>query len=360
MSSTTPHLDAASIIQKISAGEVSRDFIESVSKGYLPLPQDELVAVLSFLVTNPDGSISSQARQSLKELPGSVLLHLARNISASPEHLTLLAYANEDPTILESLLRNRSTPDDVIRTLAATVGPALQEVIVINQERILRAPEILEALLGNLDISPDVRRRALETREEFFDKRARLEIQRLQDEAEEALIQDLSPIADLLEAAEKAPADDLLSDQPPVDLSPDQESVFIKLLKMGVKDRVQRAFKGSRTERTILIRDRNKLVCTAVIRSPRMTDSEVESYAGMRNLDDEVLRVISLNRGWMSKTPIMQALVRNPKTPIGVVLPLINRLTLKDLKSLGTDKNVSEVVRTSAKKLYALRNRKNA
>ena len=359
MSSTTPHLDAASIIQKIAAGEVSRDFIDAVSKGYLALPQDELVAVLSFLVTNPDPSIASQARQSLKELPTSVLLHLARNNAAKPEHLTLLAYANEDPTILESLLRNRSTPDEVIGTLAATVGPALQEVIVINQERILRAPEILEALLKNPEITPDVRRRALETREEFFDKRARQEAQRLQDEAEEAAIKDLTPIADLLEAAEKASPDDLLTEQPPSDLLPDQESVFVKLLKMGVKDRVQRAFKGNKTERTILIRDRNKLVCTAVIRSPRMTDGEVETYAGMRNLDEEILRVISLNRGWMAKTPIMQALVRNPKTPIGVVLPLINRLTLKDLKSLGVDKNVSEVVRNSAKKLYALRSRKN-
>src|SRR5205085_4121960 len=109
----------------------------------------------------------------------------------------------------------------------------------------------------------------------------------------------------------------------------------------------------------ILIRERNKLVCSAVMRNPRMNDNEVESIAGMRNVDDEVLRLITMRRDWMSKYNIVITLARNPKAPIGVVLPLINRLTLRDLKSLKDDKGISETIRTLCRKAYQLKNKKN-
>ena len=128
---------------------------------------------------------------------------------------------------------------------------------------------------------------------------------------------------------------------------------------MGVSEKVKLAFKGGKTERTILVRDHNRLICSAVMRNPRMTESEVELIAGMRGVAEEVLRLIGARREWASKYNITITLARNPKTPIGVVLPLINRLTLRDLKSLKDDKGVSEVVRSSARKLFAQRSQKS-
>jgi len=95
------------------------------------------------------------------------------------------------------------------------------------------------------------------------------------------------------------------------------------------------------------------------MRNPRMTDSDAESIAGMRNVDDEVLRLITMRREFISKYGVILALARNPKTPIGVVLPLINRLTLRDLKGLKDDKGVSETVRSSARRLYQQRGPKS-
>ena len=83
-----------------------------------------------------------------------------------------------------------------------------------------------------------------------------------------------------------------------------------------------------------------------------MSETEVESIAGMRNIDEEVLRLIAMKREWMSKYNITVTLARNPKCPVGVVLPLINRLTLRDLKGLKDDKGVSETVRSLARKIY--------
>jgi hypothetical protein len=96
-----------------------------------------------------------------------------------------------------------------------------------------------------------------------------------------------------------------------------------------------------------------------VMRNPRMTESEVESIAGMRGIEEEVLRLIGLRRDWSSKYNIALTLARNPKTPVGVVLPIINRLTLRDLKSLKDDRNVSEVVRVNARKLFIQRSQKS-
>nr|MDQ3283855.1 hypothetical protein [Acidobacteriota bacterium] len=111
--------------------------------------------------------------------------------------------------------------------------------------------------------------------------------------------------------------------------------------------------------RMILVRDRNKLICAAVMRNPRMTEQEAELIAAMRNVEDEVLRLISLRRDWMSKYNILLGLVRNPKAPVGVVVPLINRLTLRDLKGLKDDKGVQHVVRDMARKAFLNRTKKS-
>jgi hypothetical protein len=142
------------------------------------------------------------------------------------------------------------------------------------------------------------------------------------------------------------------------DVDADKLPIYARILTMSVKEKVLLAFRGGRTERQLLVRDRNKLVCTAVMRNPRMSESEVELIAGMRNVDEEVLRLIGLRRDWMAKQSIITALSRNPKAPVGVVLPLINRLTLRDLKGLKDDKGVSEVVRATARKLFIQRSQK--
>jgi hypothetical protein len=360
MSSITPtELSAPVVIARIGAGAYPRDVVLTIARGFLPLPQEDLIAVLSFLAGSQDLEIGQLAHDSLKEVPIRSVLGFASNEASSPDNLALLTRATEDASVLEALIRNRSVPDDALVDLASRADPAVQEILVINQARILRAPQILDALLANPRLSVEAKRRALETREEFFDKKARLE-KLAEDEVADFL--DDAPIADLLD---KAQAEDAAG-VPPVapELSeneqkdPVKQSLFQRVVNMSVGEKVQLAFKGGKTERTLLIRDRNKLVCSAVMRNPRMGESEAELVAGMRNVDDEVLRLVSMRRDWMSKHNVLIALARNPKVPIGVVVPLINRLTLRDLKALKDDRGVSEVVRALSRKLYQQKNKK--
>jgi hypothetical protein len=118
------------------------------------------------------------------------------------------------------------------------------------------------------------------------------------------------------------------------------------------------AYRGDRMARMLLVRDRNKLICAAAMRNPRMSEQEAESIASMRNVDDEVLRLLGMRRDWTSKYNIMLTLCKNPKTPLGVVLPFINRLILRDLKGLKDDRGVQQVVREVARKTYLMRTQK--
>jgi hypothetical protein len=354
-------LSGAGIIERIEAGQYSREVVETIARGFLPLPQDDLIAVLAFLTTSPDAAIAAGAKTSLADVPSRSVHAFASNESAPGEHLALLMRATDDPFILEALIRNRALPDALVAEVAAVADAAVQEIVVINQARILRAPEILDALLSNPNLTADVRRRVMETREEFFDKKARAAAAEPVEVDEDAPMLTLSeePIADLLEKA----AVDETDAAPPALMESEKTdekklSIFAQILLMSVSDKVKLAFKGGKTERVILVRDHNKLVCSAVMRNPRMSELEVEGIATMRNVEEEVLRIISMKREWSSKYTIALSLARNPKCPVGVVLSLINRLTLRDLKGLKDDKGVSDTVRSLARKMYLQRSHK--
>jgi hypothetical protein len=356
---------AAEIIRRMASGNYPREFMVTVARGFLPFSQEDLITILAYLGTVDDPEIASSAHTSMGEVPVRDLMAYAENEDVEASNLDLLARATDDPTLLEAIVRNRATSDDTVLELARYAEPATQEVIVINQSRILRRPEILDALLENPKLANETRRRALETREEFFEKKARVQEAAAAADAAAAqaaaeAAEEEAALADLLaKAALEAGNEQTLPELAPAETEdPEKVSLFTKILNMSVSDRVKLGFKGQKTERSILIRDRNRLVCSAVVRNPRLTEQEVETIAGMRNVDDEVLRLISTGRQWMAKYKIVLTLVRNPKAPIGVILPLLNRLNVKDLKNLMGDKNVGEVIRALARKLYQQRSLK--
>lgn len=124
-----------------------------------------------------------------------------------------------------------------------------------------------------------------------------------------------------------------------------------RLATMSVAGRLKVAMRGSREERGVLIRDSNRIVSSAVLSSPRLSESEVEAIARMTSVSDEVLRIIGTSRAWTKNYQVISALTRNPKTPVGVALTLMPRLIERDLKMLSTDRNVPEPIRLSARRL---------
>jgi hypothetical protein len=144
------------------------------------------------------------------------------------------------------------------------------------------------------------------------------------------------------------------TDAPLVDTSEPIEPadpVRIPISAMSIPQRLKAAMKGTREQRAVLVRDPNRMIAAAVLSSPKLAQTEVEAFARMANVSEDVLRTISMNRGWMRKLAVAAALVKNPKTPAAISLHLLPRIPQRDVKNLSTDRNVPETLRLNAKKM---------
>lgn len=123
-----------------------------------------------------------------------------------------------------------------------------------------------------------------------------------------------------------------------------------RLAKMTVPEKVKCATKGTREMRAILIRDPNRMVAAAVLSCPKLNDAEVESFAKMGNVSEDVLRSIAMSRAWTKNYGTLLALVKNAKTPVALSMNLMQRINDSDVKKLSTDRNVPEALRVAARK----------
>jgi hypothetical protein len=126
---------------------------------------------------------------------------------------------------------------------------------------------------------------------------------------------------------------------------------------MTIGEKIKLAYVGSKEERRVLVGDTNKLIGIAVLKSRSISINEVESFAAMRNLDEELYRRIAKSREWMRKPAVALTLVRNPRVPLDVSLPLMKRLATRELRGVIRDRNLASVLRAAARKLLVLRRR---
>ena len=151
---------------------------------------------------------------------------------------------------------------------------------------------------------------------------------------------------------------ELLEDGGSGGADPDNEtklSIAKQISMMSPGKKIKLAYLGNKESRNILIRDRNKQVALAVIKSGRLTDNEVLKHSGDRNLPSDVLREIGSNGEWLRKYPVKVALVNNPRCPPSIAVALVSQLQSKDLSALGRNKNVSAVIFQMAQKLAKAR-----
>lgn len=144
---------------------------------------------------------------------------------------------------------------------------------------------------------------------------------------------------------------DVLPDTPAEQVPEDRsQSVTQQLQQMNIVERVRAAMKGTREMRGILVRDPNRLVSAAVMSSPKLTMAEVESFAKMANVSEDVLRTIGANRAWVKNYAVAASLARNPKMPVALSMNLLNRLIERDVRAISIDRNVPEALRLAARK----------
>ena len=390
------------VVQAIISGSAPQPARLAAARGMLPLQQSDLLEVLVALTASDDAQIAAAASETLKAEASEDLLIAAKAEDTAPNVLAYLATQPDgNAEIYEATILNTRTPDEALAKLAAaTKHSSLLELLTINQQRLVRCPEIIDAILQNPACGGEAERRARETRTEFFEKergarqiadelRARgqtaaaefFEAAELTTVAGELTLDDAWLIAQHIEVSDadlddawlpaeryeelisETAADATANVQRVIEgeqretgaVSAERVSLIRKIMFMNTKDRMKLAMKGDREARGILIRDTNKVVCSAVVNNPRITEQEVENIAAMRTVSDEVLRLIAMNRSWARAYPIIHNLARNPRTPIPTVMSILLRIRTKDLQTLSQNKNVSETVRRQAFRLEQAR-----
>lgn len=319
----------------------------AAARGQLEMPPETALELLVALTDEEDSEIRGEARRTLSGWSGEKLAPLLRRRSTSPEVLGyFLKQDNLNLELLSVVLTNRSAPQDSVADLAAVANIETIKIMMDNIDRL--RTQALIALKHNTSYLAMHENRSTAVEEGFVFEPNLLEMliieARLEDERAGAV--ELSE-----EEAEKIDKE-IAEAEAKGDEKKKTESMYAKVAKMGISQKVQLALKGNKEERAMLIRDSSKVVSRAVLGSPKLTDSEVVAFSNSRSVSDEVLRLISMSRKFMKTYAVMRNLVNNPRTPIDVALPLLQRLIITDVKGVAGNNGVSETIRKMAIKMF--------
>lgn len=330
------------------------------AKALVPVPPSDMLSMLFVLAYDADEKVREQVAKTASTLPDRIASSGFRDESVHPPVLGwyLRVYAQND-SYAEMLILNANTPDDAVAAVAEGCSKRIAEIIGQNQLRLLRTEDIIRQLAKN----PHTQGALIDGVCDFA-VRSGLNLDDV-PQMVEARVRLFGPAAAAAPPPQGPTADEVMAEFQVHDpgLAPDGQadaqipleerqrlSLSKRIMEMNISEKIKLASKGNKEARGILIRDANKLVSVAVIRSPRITDGEVLAQAQNKVAGDDVLRVIYSNREWLRKYAIKLALVKNPKVPQGVSMRLLSTLHEHDVKSLARDKNVPGSVQMLAKK----------
>ncbi len=320
----------------------------AAAQGTAPIPPEEMLELLVHLHRDPDPEVAAQAQKTLGEMGDEEVIAQLRKRSCSAAVLEYFATFSLTPAIQESVILNPSASPETIAALALRVPAPLLETILYNRVRLLEHPAILVGVKSNPALTTRIQVLVQEIETEFFGSKKT-------EYAVDATAADTAPAAEIFPVEEEMPAGDLSLEGLPLDPEEREAALFQRIAQMSVPQRMQLALRGTREARAILVRDSNRDVARSVLKSPKVSDGEVESFAAMRNVSDEILRLIGSNKEWTKNYGVVQNLVKNPRTPPMIAQQLLFRLRTKDLSLIVRDRGVSEAVRRNAQRTLSAR-----
>ncbi|HEY6130197.1 MAG TPA: hypothetical protein VIW23_18640 [Candidatus Acidoferrum sp.] len=311
------------ILEGLRSGQASREEKLAVCTGGVKLPPPDMAELLTVLALDSDELVSTRAQESILALPIENFVE-ALNRQQALEPLFEFAAKNlaAKPGVADALIKNKNCSAEHLVPLVQHLSALGIQALMDELERVSDSRELASALEKSSSVTLDQKSQLNE------------------------LLSDSLPDMDALNEAL-------------ADVEPDNErrkTLLQQISTMTVSQRVKFAMKGGSEARRTLIRDTNKVVQRAVLQSPRLTDQEVEAFASMTNLTDEILRLIGKNRNFRKNYNVVRNLLNNGKAPLDITLNLLPMLNPQDLKRLGMNKNIPETLRATAVKLMRQRN----
>jgi hypothetical protein len=333
----------ASLLEQVRSG-ANRQLQVLAASGLLPVPPEELIPIQVELARGRDPELAQRATEALRSIDPRIAGPFLER-QAFESVLSFFAAESSHPGLIEVIVRRRDVPRQVLKELARRVPPDLQEVLILRQDAILDEPAILEALEENPQLSSYTQRRIAEYRQHLLPRERGGTAGPVPAPIEEMEEEDL--VITLAAMKRAMPVEGEVEDQ--TGLSEGQ----IRMLPVPARLKLARG--AGRVLRSFLLRDSNVQVALSALLSNNLPDQEVEQIANSRAVAEEILDAIARKREWISRYPVAKALVKNPKTPLPISLKLINRLAVRDLRDLGRDKNIPDAVRSTALRLYRIK-----
>lgn len=336
-----PHqsITVSAAVAKIVAKDAPYADRLAAAQGETTLAGRDLVTALYLLYGGGDREIRAASVRTLRQHPVESLAVVAALPDLPPRILHFLAQVcGNEPLLFREVLDNPACAQETLIFLLEHAERRLFSLI-FDRETVWRPiPEAVNALLRNPQLT-DEERLALSGEED--PESAIEEDDTIVENAEETLPDD-EGVEDETTAVDDSPL-------------PDEEnySKYQLALDMGVSEKIKMALTGDKEWRSIFLKDSNKLVNTAVLKNPRITDGEVLAVCKNKTSSEELIRIILVNKDWMKLQIIRSALVSHPKTPAPSALRFMANLTDKELKSLSQSKSVSQVVVSAARRIMA-------
>jgi hypothetical protein len=365
----------------------------------LAVPPDEMIEILVYLAVH-NKLFSEQSRLTLAGWDEKASRAVAANPATSTEVLAYLtASENLRIALLPQLAENPSVTEESLDALAVSGSRSVVEVL-LSSPRVNDSPKLLQAVQTNPALRPNElaeigqKLAAMETisaaapEADAADVEVETAVSKFFEENAAELVAEkdkpFKPIGISLEELDTAAnEDELQSEEAPAQAiaaaaseatataakevavaaakkakaaaahkEDKRDSVLQKIARLDIRGRITLAMRGTKEERSILIRDSTKLVAIAVLDSPKISDGEVEKFALQKNVLEAVLRAIPMRRKFAKNYNIMRNLVQNPRTPLDLSLGLMKNLLVHDLKNLSGNKEVSDTIRKTALRMF--------
>jgi hypothetical protein len=356
------------LIEMMRQAAVPAGVMRSASRGALAVPPADMLEILVFLAAHP--LFGEQARMTLAGFDEAGSIAALADPNAPHDVLNyFLAPRNRRPHLLAPLFNNPTVSEETLAAIAETASRETTSILIAS-ERVMNSTRILKPLLGNATLTPEehelisaqLSKLGVDVAEEFgtitdvavleWIKEHAAELQAEEREGKPFILlggldelggeEETVISAEALEAA-KGKSDD------------ERLSTLQKLARMNVGERIKVAMLGNKEERAILIRDGSRLVSSAVLASPKVSEQEIETFASMKNVRENVLRDIARSHKFIKSYVVVKNLCGNPRTPLDISLGLMKNLLAPDLKALSMNKNVPETLRKMGLKLFKVR-----
>ena len=340
------------------------------ASGIVPgAPAGDVVAIVAFLTEHEDTKVAAKARETIRKLPAPIL-NGALGADLDPAVLVLLSDAYVDSAeVVERLLRMPRIDVNALEILAARADEKIGEIVATNEERLLANPTVIEKLYMNKRVRMSTADRILELAVRnglvlsipaFKEAAQAIKNELIAEPGPEPTYEDnLAREAD--EIGTRIALDAAVEDTHVADEEGEEQvqekllPLHARLAEMTISQKIRRATLGTTAERLLLVRDSNRLVASAAVQSPMMNENEAARISASRQVSDDVLRLIAMNREWTRSYQIKLNLVQNPRTPFAFASKLILHLREHELKALARSKNVTGAVSTAARQQLSRR-----